>query len=92
MAACPPQDLIDLKCLMKMSECCSVGIAQLSGQRIQSFYKTPGSSRAFILIRKASDSYSAPLPQDKDNNSTSKNNWMTHKDKEHKQLAADEPV
>lgn len=31
MAACPPQDLIDLKCLMKMSDGCSVRVAQLSG-------------------------------------------------------------
>lgn len=31
MAACPPQDLIDLKQLMKMSDGRSVGVAPLSG-------------------------------------------------------------
>lgn len=30
MAACPPQNLIDLKCLMKMSDGCSVRVARLS--------------------------------------------------------------
>lgn len=31
MAACPPQDLIDLKRLMKMSDGRSVGVARLGG-------------------------------------------------------------
>lgn len=65
----------------------SLGSADMDTHWFESFYKTPGSSQAFILIRSAADSHRA-----RDNNSVSKKTRMTHKDKEHKQQAAAKPL
>lgn len=65
----------------------SLGSADMDTHWFKSFYKTPGSSQASILIRNAADSDRA-----QDNNSVSKKTRMTHKDKEHKQQAAAEPL
>lgn len=58
----------------------SLSSADMDTHWFESFYKTSGSSQAFILISKAANSNSALLPKHKDNNSTSKKSWMTHED------------